>query len=266
MRLAGKVALITGGAQGIGRQIALTFAREGARVMLGDIKDGGGATTVGEVVAAGGEAACQVCDVTSHASVSALVAAAVAKFGRLDVLVNNAYDNRRGTVLEISPEDWAASRASMLDATFYGCKEAIPHMIAAGGGSIITLSSVHGYLAARNSAVYEASKAALINLMREVACDFGPQGIRANCICPGLIVTEVGAPRFAADPAMARFAAEIYPVRRYGNANDIANAALFLASDEATFITGHALVVDGGMTAQLQDDLANRMAEYVRGL
>jgi NAD(P)-dependent dehydrogenase (short-subunit alcohol dehydrogenase family) len=100
--------------------------------------------------------------------------------------------------------------------------------------------------------------------MREVACDFGPQGIRANCICPGLIVTEVTNPRYEADPEHARFAAEIYPVRRYGRPDDIANAALFLASDESTFITGHALVVDGGMTAQLQDDLAARIAEYVR--
>jgi NAD(P)-dependent dehydrogenase (short-subunit alcohol dehydrogenase family) len=264
MRLAGKVAIITGGAQGIGRQIALTFAREGARVMIGDVKDGGGETTVREVVAAGGEAACQVCDVTSFEAVGALVEAAVATFGRLDVLVNNAYRNAHGTVVDVSLEDWAASRSAMLDATFYGCKAAIPHMIAAGGGSIISLSSVHGYLAARNSAVYEASKAALINLMREVACDFGPQGLRANCICPGLIVTEVTNPRYEADPEWARFAAEIYPVRRYGRPDDIANAALFLASDESTFVTGHALVVDGGMTAQLQDDLAERIAEYVR--
>ena len=265
MRLTGKVALITGGARGIGRQVALTFAREGARVMIGDVLDGGGETTVREVVAAGGEAACQVCDVTSFEAVGALVEAAVTTFGRLDVLVNNAYINRSGTVVDVSLEDWNVSRSAMLDATFYGCKAAIPHMIAAGGGSIISLSSVHGYLAARNSAVYEASKASLINLMREVACDFGPQGIRANCICPGLIVTEVTAPRYETDPEAARFAAEIYPVRRYGRPDDIANAALFLASDESTFITGHALVVDGGMTAQLQDDLAARIAEYVRG-
>lgn len=265
MRLAGKVALVTGGARGIGRQIALTFAREGARVMVGDVLDGGGETTVREIGAAGGEAVCQVCDVTSFEEVGALVGAAVATFGRLDVLVNNAYINRQGTVVDVSLEDWNLSRATMLDATFYGCKAAIPHLIAAGGGSIISLSSVHGYLAARNSAVYEASKASLINLMREIACDFGPHGIRANCICPGLIVTEVTAPRYEADPALARFAAEIYPVRRYGRPDDIANAALFLASDESSFVSGHALVVDGGMTAQLQDDLANRIAEYVRG-
>ncbi|MFN8540711.1 MAG: SDR family oxidoreductase [Thermomicrobiales bacterium] len=205
-----------------------------------------------------------VCDVTSFEAVQALVEAAVATYGRLDVLVNNAYINRHGTVVDVSIDDWNISRSGMLDATFYGCKAAIPHLIAAGGGSIISLSSVHGYLAARNSAVYEASKASLINLMREVACDFGPQGIRANCICPGLIVTEVTNPRYEADPEWARFAAEIYPVRRYGRPDDIANAALFLASDESTFVTGHALVVDGGMTAQLQDDLAARIAEYVK--
>ncbi len=120
MRLAGKVALVTGGAQGIGRQIALTFAREGARVMIGDVRDGGGETTVREVVAAGGEAACRVCDVTSYEAVGALVEGALTTFGRLDVLVNNAYHNIRGTVLDISPEDWAKSRSTMLDATYYG--------------------------------------------------------------------------------------------------------------------------------------------------
>ena len=119
MRLTGKVALITGGARGIGRQVALTFAREGARVMIGDVLDGGGETTVREVVAAGGEAACQVCDVTSFEAVGALVEAAVTTFGRLDVLVNNAYMNRSGTVVDISLEDWSVSRSAMLDATFY---------------------------------------------------------------------------------------------------------------------------------------------------
>ena len=263
-RLAGKVALITGGAQGIGRRIALTFAREGARVMLGDVQDEGGRTTAREVAEQGGAAAYRVCDVGRFAEVQALVDATVAEYGRLDVLVNNAARWRRGSVTEVSPEDWEYGRSAILDATYYGCKAAIPRMIETGGGSIISISSVHGLLAARRSATYEAAKGALILLMKEVACDYGPQGIRANCICPGLIVTEKSAPRYAEDPDRARFAAEVYPVRRYGTPEDIANAALYLAGDESSFVTGTALVVDGGMTAQLQDDLAARMARFVR--
>ncbi len=198
MRIQGKVALITGGAQGIGRQIALTFAREGATVVIGDIRDNGGEATVAAIRAAGGTASCQVCDVTRFEAVEALVGAAVAEYGRLDILVNNAAAWRGLPVTEASLEDWELGRSSVLDATFYGCKAAIPHLVAAGGGAIISISSVHGLLAARRSAAYEASKAALILLMKQVACDYGPQGIRANCICPGLIVTERGAPAMAA--------------------------------------------------------------------
>ena len=264
MRLAGKVAVITGGARGIGRRIALTFAREGARVMIGDVEDEGGRGTVAEIEGAGGEAACRPCDVMRPDDVQALVDDAAGRFGRLDILVNNAAMSRRGTVTELPLEDWEIGRASVLDAAYYGCKAAIPRLAEAGGGAIITISSVHGLLAARRSAAYEAAKGALILLMKQVACDFGPQGIRANCICPGLILVEKGAPAFERDPDWARFNAEVYPLRRYGQTEDIANAALFLASDEASFITGQALVVDGGLTAQLQDDLAFRMAAFVR--
>jgi len=264
VRLEGKVAIITGGSQGIGRQIALTFAREGARVSIGDVKDDGGATTVKEITTAGGSARRQACNVTSINDLQALVDATVAEFGRLDVLVNNAADIRRGNVVDLAVEDWEIGRSAVLDAAYYGCKVAIPRLVESGGGSIISLSSVHGLLAARNGAAYEASKAGLINLMRQVACDFGPQGVRANCICPGLIVTERSAPRFEQDPDRARLAAEVYPVRRFGRPDDIANAALFLASDESTFVTGHALVVDGGLTVQLQDDLAFRMTQFTK--
>lgn len=264
MRLDGKVAVVTGGAQGIGRMIALTLAREGARVMIADVKDEGGRTTVGEIAAAGGTATCRVCDVSHVNDVQALAAATTEQYGRLDVLVNNAAVWRGGSVTDMPVEDWELGRASILDAAFYCCKCAIPPMIASGGGSIISISSVHGLVAARRSAAYEAAKAALILLMKEVACDYGPNGIRANCICPGLIVTEKNRPRAEANPDRVRLNAEVYPLRRYGRPEDIANAALFLASDDSSFITGHALVVDGGLTAQLQDDLAHRMTQFTR--
>jgi NAD(P)-dependent dehydrogenase (short-subunit alcohol dehydrogenase family) len=263
MRLNGKVAIVTGASQGIGRQIAITFAREGARVVIGDVKDEGGRTTVQEIAAAGGNAVCRLCDVSRPEQVEALVQTATGTYGRLDALVNNAAAWKGGTVVDMPVADWELGRGTILDAAFYACKYAIPAMIAAGGGAIISISSVHGLLAARRSAAYEAAKGGLILLMKQVACDYGPQGIRANCICPGLIVTEKN--RMATEhPERARFNAEIYPVRRYGTPDDIANTALFLAGDEATFISGQAIAVDGGLTAQLQDDIAQRMAEYGR--
>lgn len=263
MRLQGKVAIVTGASQGIGRRIALTFAREGATVVIGDVKDDGGRTTVREITASGGRALCQPCDVSHPEQVQALVEAANTAYGRLDILVNNAAAWKGGTVVDMPLADWELGRGTILDAAFYTCKYAIPAMIAGGGGAIISISSVHGLLAARRSAAYEAAKGGLILLMKQVACDFGPQGIRANCICPGLIVTEKN--RMGEEhPERARLSAEMYPVRRYGTPDDIANTALFLASDEATFISGQAIAVDGGLTAQLQDDIAHRMAEYVR--
>ena len=132
-----------------------------------------------------------------------------------------------------------------------------------GGGSIINISSVHGLLAARNSLVYESLKGGLILMTKEMASDFGPQGIRVNAICPGMIVHE-GHRHHDPTSASARFAAELYPVRRYGNPDDIAYGAVYLAADESSFVSGHALVIDGGLTAQLQDDLAGRIAQYVR--
>jgi NAD(P)-dependent dehydrogenase (short-subunit alcohol dehydrogenase family) len=135
----------------------------------------------------------------------------------------------------------------------------------AGGGSIVNISSVHGLLAARRSVAYESAKGALILLTRQLAVDYGPRGIRVNAICPGLIVTEERRPRFEADAGRSRLAAEMYPLRRYGRPEDIARAAVFLAADDSSFITGHALVVDGGLTAQLQDDLGYRLAEFARG-
>ena len=258
-RLTGKVALITGAAQGIGKGTALLFAREGARVAVVDVDVAHGRETVGEIEAAGGEALFLERDVAEQAQIEAMVGETVARFGRLDVLFNNAYWTKYGNVLELEPADWDRSLNVMLKAVYLGCKYAIPEMVKNGGGSIISTSSVHGVLAAANSAAYEAAKAGVINLMREVAVSFGHQGIRANAICPGWIVTEKGEEHIRERPELLAQAKAMYPVGRPGRPSDIGYAAVYLASDESSFVTGHALVVDGGLTCQLQDSLVQRM-------
>ncbi|MCL4543184.1 MAG: glucose 1-dehydrogenase [Chloroflexi bacterium] len=263
-RLAGKVAIVTGAARGIGRQIGRTFAAEGAMVVVCDVIDSGGRETVEMISAAGGQATYLPADVTSIDDWQHAVERAATAYGDLHILVNNAAKWRGGTAVDTPWDVWAMTRGTILDAAYLGCQQCIPTMIESGGGSIISISSVHGLLAARRSAAYEAAKGGLILLMKQVACDFGPQGIRANCICPGLIVSPEKKAEHEAHPEHDRFNAEVYPVRRYGTAQDIAWAAVFLASDESTFVSGQALAVDGGLTAQLQDDVAYRTADYVR--
>lgn len=259
MRLAGKVAVITGAAQGIGKGTALLFAKEGAKVAVVDIDAAHGEETVAQIKADGGDALFLHRDVGEEAQIRAMVAETVASYGRLDILFNNAYWNANGTVVDMPVEVWDRALNVMVKAVYLGCKYAIPEMIKAGGGSIITTASVHGLLAAANGAAYETAKAAVINLMREVAVDFGHQGIRANSICPGWIITERGEERVRSNPASVRQAERMYPVGRPGRPIDIAYGALYLASDESTFVTGHALVIDGGLTCQLQDSLVQRM-------
>jgi NAD(P)-dependent dehydrogenase (short-subunit alcohol dehydrogenase family) len=270
MRLDGKVALITGAAQGIGRGIAHRFAAEGARVVVADIQEERGQATTAELTAGGAQALFLLADVTDAAQVEAMVETAAGRWGRLDVLVNNAYWNHRGTAEEIELADWNKAQAAMVTAHYLGAKYAVPHLRRDGGGSIISISSVHGILAAAHSLAYETAKGAVLQLVKAMAVDFGPMGVRVNAICPGLIVHEGNSARgrrgadWQEDPFRAGLAQIDYPVRRWGTPLDIANAALFLASDEASFITGHALVVDGGMTVQLQDSHTQRVVEFLR--
>lgn len=265
MRLANKVAIITGAAQGIGKGTARLFAQEGARVVVADVDQAKGEETVAEIRAAGGEASFVHTDVEQEAAIQDMVAFAVDRYGQLNVLMNNAYWNRGGTVVELERPDWDKAVNVMVRAIYLGCKYAIPHLIQAGGGSIINTASVHGYLAATRSAVYEASKAAVINLSRQIAVDFGPQGIRCNAICPGWIITEKGEQYLQEHPEVYERNVQVYPVRRGGRPIDIAYGALYLASDESTFVTGTALVIDGGLTSWLQDSVGHHLYQYATG-
>lgn len=264
MRLDGKVAVITGGAQGIGRGIAHRYAEEGARVVVADVKEERGQATTDELTAKGAQALFIHTDVTDAAQIQAMIDFAVERYGRLDVLVNNAYWNKGGTAVELELEDWNKAMAAMVTASYLGAKHAVPHMERAGGGSIISISSVHGILAAARSVAYETAKGALILLVKQMAVDFGPLNVRVNAICPGLIVHEGQNTAWQQDPFQVGRRQMDYPLRRWGTPQDIANAALYLASDEASFVTGHALVVDGGMTVQLQDSHSQRVVEFLR--
>ncbi|MBC7237501.1 MAG: SDR family oxidoreductase [Chloroflexi bacterium] len=262
-RLANKVAVITGSTSGIGRATAELFAREGAHVVVSGRREELGAQVVEGIRQAGGSASYFRADVADGAQIRALIEFAVETYGGLDILMNNAFSGPRRNILELTEEEWDVSMNVGLKAAFLGCKYAIPHMIARGGGSIINTSSVHGVLAARNYSPYDALKAGLINLTRQVAVDYGHQGIRVNAICPGAIVVERSQEHIRQHPERLRRAQVIYPVGRIGYPIDVAYAALFLASDESSFITGHALMVDGGLTVQLQDSLAEVVAQHL---
>jgi NAD(P)-dependent dehydrogenase (short-subunit alcohol dehydrogenase family) len=268
-RLLGQVAIVTGGAQGIGGATARRLAEEGANVLIADVDVKTARANVQKIKAAGGKAEAIHADVGKHEDIKAMVQKAVGLWGRLDILVNNAYnvvdEGSRGSALEVTEEGWDSGMAVLVKAMFLGAKYAVPEMRKVGRGSIVNLSSVHGLLMAEGSLVYEAGKSAVIGVTKQMACDFGPMGIRVNAICPGHIVTErIQARMWDNNPAGLRFFEDQYPLRRCGRPVDIANAIVFLCSDEASFITGHALVVDGGLSIQLQENLGVRQARYIR--
>lgn len=248
MALTDKVAIITGAAHGIGRATALRFAQEGAAVVVADIQDELGEGVVAEIEAAGGKASYLHTDVSAHADIRTLIETTVDRYGRLDILVNNAYASKKGSVVDLSEEDWDHYMAIMVKAIFLAGKYAIPAM-KERGGAIVNLGSVHSFAAWPNNAVYETAKAAVINLTRQMAIDGGPLGIRVNAVCPGWILSH---PEWVSEEGL-RWARRIYPLGRPGQPEEIAKAIHFLVSDEASFITGHALVVDGGLSIQLQD-------------
>jgi NAD(P)-dependent dehydrogenase (short-subunit alcohol dehydrogenase family) len=254
-RLDGKVAVITGGASGIGEGTVRLFVDEGARVVIADVQD-----KKGEVLAdtLGGRAVYQRTDVTEEVDVKAAVQRAVDEYGRLDCMFNNAgFGGAVGPIEEIPVDEYDKTMNVLLRGVFLGMKHAAPVMKAQGSGSIISTASVAGIKGGDGPHIYSAAKAAVIHLTRSVSLELGESGVRVNCICPGGIATPIfkGAfPDQTVDDAtivesVKPFLKEFQPIKRAGVADDIARAALFLASDESTFVTGHAMVVDGGFTA-----------------
>ena len=250
-RLSGKVAIITGAASGMGRATAIRFAGEGAKIVIADLNKDGGEAAARDCRENGSDAVFQKADVSGEADVKAAVERAVKEFGRLDVIYNNAgLGGAVGPLENITVENWDKTMAILLRGVFLGIKHSIPAMRKVGGGSIISTASIAGIQGYAGIHPYSAAKAAVINLTRSAATELAKDKIRVNCICPGGINTPLvyGNVKGGADSA-ARFLSKMQPMPREGRPDDIANMALFLASDESEWITGAAMVVDGGYTA-----------------
>lgn len=252
MRLAGKVAVVTGGGSGIGRAAALLFAQEGARLCLVD-RDGDAAEMVAAAIRAmGGEAMVRAGDVGEPGRADADAAAVLAAFGRIDVLLTAAGFSSGGTALTIRLEDWDAVLRANLWGTWLWARAVLPAMQAAGSGSIVTIASQLARAGGRDNSAYIAAKGAVLSLTKTMALDFAADGIRVNAILPGAIETPLLARSFArsATPEATREASrQRHPMGRFGQAEEVAQAALYLAGDAASFTTGTELVVDGGWLA-----------------
>jgi meso-butanediol dehydrogenase/(S,S)-butanediol dehydrogenase/diacetyl reductase len=246
MRLTGKVAIITGGGSGIGKAIARAFVREGAKVVIAGRDTRKLDRAVAEIV---GECLAVSADVSSTNDVQKLVSAAMETFKRIDILVNNAAMLLPGTAESISEEDFDQTFNINVRGLWLLSRAVLPHMRATGGGSIINVGSVLSLLGARNRVAYSASKGAVMAMTKAMALDHAAENIRVNCIAPGIVATEM-VEKFNTDEAARRQREAMHPMGRFGQPEEIANAAVFLASDESGWTTGSVITVDGGYSAQ----------------
>ena len=251
MRLGGKVALITGAASGMGKVAASLFAREGAKVVLADVADEAGEAAAEEIARDGGEAAYVHADVSDADEAEGMVRFTVERFGSLTTLYNNAgvFPPDDASVTETPEKTWDFTLGINLKGVYLGCKYGVPAMLESGGGSIINVASFVALMGAATPQIaYTASKGGVLSMTREIAVEFARKRIRANALCPGPIETPLLA-ELMSDPERRQRRLVHIPMGRLGQAEEIANAALFLASDDSSFMTGAALVVDGGITA-----------------
>ncbi len=241
MRLKDKVAVVTGAGDGIGRAIALEFAREGAKVVVSDIDETMGGATVADITGAGGLARFVRCDVAKESDVQALIDMAEREFGRVDIMVNNAGIAR--------PDEWEATMAVNVDGVYYGVKHTADRMAARGGGVIINLASVLGLVGLGMAGAYTVSKHAVIGLTKEWAIRYAQRGVRVVAICPGFIETKMNQP-ILDSPELTAWINQQTPMGRMGKPEEVAKVAAFLASDDASYVTGAFYTVDGGWTAR----------------
>jgi NAD(P)-dependent dehydrogenase (short-subunit alcohol dehydrogenase family) len=254
MKLDDKICIITGAASGIGKASALLFASVGATVVVADLNEDGGKQTVSEIQSRGGKASFTRTDVSRARDVEALVEGTVSAHGRIDVLFNNAGVDYMGSLHGMSEEDWDRVIDINLKGTFLGIKYAVPHMKKRRQGTILSTASVAGLIGSSGLGAYNAAKGGVVLLTKHVAVEYGRHGIRANCLCPGVIETPMsqGLRETEGGEAIRDAMIAVHPLKRFGKPEEVAWPALFLASDASSFVSGHALTVDGGMTAGSQ--------------
>jgi NAD(P)-dependent dehydrogenase (short-subunit alcohol dehydrogenase family) len=253
MRLQDKVAIITGAGRGIGRATAEKFVAEGAAVVIAELDPEPGEETAQRLTAQGGRARFIRCDITDEESVRRTVEQTLAHFGRLDILVNNAGVNTYFDATEMTQEEWDQAMAVDLKGAWLCAKYALRPMKAARRGSIVNIASIHAIMTTEGMFPYAAAKAGLVGMTRSLALDYGPYGIRVNAVCPGWTHTRLVDEWLARQPdpeAALRRVAELHPLRRIASPAEVANLIAFVASDEASFITGAMLLVDGGLSAR----------------